>query len=877
MGFGTHPTKHSLVVEICEKLRTAIKGTGTTELDVWRQLELMNRYALTDYVKEEFKKNHGSEGLWQWLYDDFSGTEWQWTKFMFEALDSTADSHELDGIPKDKSYYNALPIKHEPEVQSSMLPSGNTEYLTVNWALSSFMKRVPDPNQTIHNYDPPLPPLTTAAYRYNTYSPRDKKNITKTIDRGDAYMMCRFIKDGDPSKGDTGDKVIRLVKRDTGSQKGGFNGNSVYASIDMKWNIIWATVPGIKFKIQNSAGNVSNITYPPLKGWMLINGESDIFEAAENEKSKDPDTGKWTVKSYGGFQSLWNLINEDRIRGRQLAPGFGGLRRVKVPLRWKMLEGDINGPSGIPVVRSIATGNFDWPGTITKRQWTNIDTRKAVEGGNSSREHLLAYEAAQTCWNYIFNNNPKKLLKIITGLYSLCYKYPQIIERFHLCYYYYNPLTRFVGDENQVGKFWIDFSRGNTGLDRDIIHKLGGFDRKSVRHSSSDLKEDKPLRHSLREALELGSLAHQGSENYDSSAWAACEKIATYCGEITWEEIISNGDKITVGPIKVWGHPTHQSGAWEITKGDKNLKIVNSANTMGPAGPHGDINPFEVEEYKLDRDARVAFGFGWKCEKKPKEIPLPVAEPPDIQPQEPPPEFQQGNSVPAYDNVTMNWLDGAYLVTSMVTDLKGVSSPFKNHGSMGAHDTGSGVNELNESSRNAKASANPSQNLAKSHINAASGNTLSMNSAQAPASMGGGSIPDYNDKVDGIMNDLKSTLGDNNLTKLAGLLADLAKRFPHLQDLIMSALEAMLRGQFGLLLSVCKQILAMNIDDPLMVQIKALCNSNVTDFYNTPGVPGEAPSSAGNIKRGLAVMAEAQLAANEFILTDEDTGECIIT
>ena len=69
----------------------------------------------------------------------------------------------------------------------------------------------------------------------------------------------------------------------------------------------------------------------------------------------------------------------------------------------------------------------------------------------------------------------------------------------------------------------------------------------------------------------------------------------------------------------------------------------------------------------------------------------------------------------------------------------------------------------------------------------------------------------------------------------------------------------------------------MNIDDPLMVQIKALCNSNVTDFYNTPGVPGEAPSSAGNIKRGLAVMAEAQLAANEFILTDEDTGECIIT
>ena len=125
------------------------------------------------------------------------------------------------------------------------------------------------------------------------------------------------------------------------------------------------------------------------------------------------------------------------------------------------------------------------------------------------------------------------------------------------------------------------------------------------------------------------------------------------------------------------------------------------------------------------------------------------------------------------------------------------------------------------------------------------------------------------------MNDLRNKLGDNNLTDLAALLAELARKHPHLQKLIMSALEALANGSAGMLLSVCKQILALNIDDPLIAQIKELCNSNVTDFYSTADIPGNAPSTVGNIKRGLAAMAEAQLADNEF-LAELDQIDCII-
>ena len=91
----------------------------------------------------------------------------------------------------------------------------------------------------------------------------------------------------------------------------------------------------------------------------------------------------------------------------------------------------------------------------------------------------------------------------------------------------------------------------------------------------------------------------------------------------------------------------------------------------------------------------------------------------------------------------------------------------------------------------------------------------------------------------------------------------------------MSALEALMNGSAGMLLSVCKQILSLNIDDPLIAQIKALCNSNVTDFYNTADLPGNVPSTVGNIKKGIEAMAEAQLADNEFLDNISQT-DCII-
>lgn len=856
-----HPRKHSLVVQLAEDLHDSMKGAGTEEIDTWRALYLAQHYNIMSWVEHEFYTNwsNKSDGsLRSWILDDFSGEEERFTEFLRKAdQDTSSGIYVSDGIPKYTSYNDALPVKHIKDEKKMVLPGGNEEVLVVGWEFDPWLPVTKEDISADRSYEGKKWRKHEAKsrsfiaidhrtrWRYDIVDPVDKSTYQEHITTKELFNILPNVKLGRENRNEDW-WTIKFKK-----QSNTYNGKPIYSSIEGSWTIKWSNLPSERVKVRNRAGEISEVKLPELNGWVLH--DSHWTNALNDGKNK-------TEKENG-----------DRILqlARKRSP------KVK-PTRWISLEGDSE-PTGMSLYdRRKWNGSIKIPGGVTKVVWTVEDTKLMFGNGKSFSEHYTVMRHAYNCWCHIYNNDPEALYNTIIEVYSMCKRYPTIIERFHYCFYYFNPFERYTSmDDDKLG------SGTFNGGDKFGTQKLFGERSRSYLFGLIGGAYFSASRSSLRAAIHSKISDLQETGDYDAAAWARCMHVTAYCGEITWEEKDSDGNVFSVGPYKVWGHPMPAGlqGDWEVTRAD-GLKVSGNipapyVGFLGYEEYASEVNPFEVQEYELMRTARVAFGYAWKCEKKPKFPPRPKPEPIDVLPREPDPPWLNAHSVPAYDNVTMGWLDGAYLMTSMITDLKGVDSPFNNHGSTAALDSGTGARQLNQSARAAKASANPSQNLAKSHMDAANGNTMSMESSPAPASDGGGSVPDYNDKVDGIMNDLKNQLGDNNLTDLAGLLAELAKKYPHLQKLIMSALEALMNGSAGMLLSVCKQILSLNIDDPLIAQIKALCNSNVTDFYNTADLPGNVPSTVGNIKKGIEAMAEAQLADNEFLDNISQT-DCII-
>ena len=901
-----HPFKHTLVVELAEKIHDAMEGGGTKETQLWRQLWIAQKENLMPWVEDEFYTNYGDgENMREWILDDFSGDEEHFTEFMRKASSSKSwNLFDYAGIEKSISYDDAMPVKHTDEKLTFTVPGGETEILIIDW---SFKPYIPVTDADIQvdrslegkkfwTEDTYLPAIKRNArsawetqvlktkgtqWRTKSFDHSRQKYVTIGLSTAGVYKYLPNVKRGRSEIGE-GWFNLKFKKLETRH----WEYESVYSSVDGNWVIIWVNIPAVKFKVKNRDGTLSNASVPELKGWMLATG---TIQSMSFLNGKDEPEGV--------IQGMYNNINSSRIKNTKIRALQQG-SNVGVDLVWRMMDGTLSsGPEALSEYDNrLINGNITIPGEVSKRKWTIQDARLNAGDGNSYQEHVLAFLYAKQAWGLLYMNRPVDLSSLLDRIYARCQAYPRIVERFMYCFYYFNPLMRYASinseastsegrlfDEN-ASAFATDFSIGDYNKVGSLLKlntkknwedHLFRFDILAARGNYAWAGARVPLQEAIYIAMKKRI---DNDVEIDTQAYLSCMRKAWYAGTVSWEEEGSDGKKYTIGPVKVWGHPSGVVGDW--TGERDGIKYSGTApdndGFRNREGIKYDQNPFLVQQYKLAPDCRPAFLAAWRCKIVPKGPPMPAPDPIDIQPMEPGPQFMNGVGVPAYDNDTMSWLDGAYLFTSMVTDLAGVSSPFNNHGSMAnLNANASGVKQLNEPVRNAKTSSNPTNNMAKSHLNASSGNTLSMESASAPASPGGGPIPDFNNKGDQMLSSLTDTLGKNNLTDLAALLLELGKKHPHLQKLIMSAIEAMMNGQFGLLLSVCKQILALGIDDPLIAQIKALCNSNITDFYNTPESPGMAPSTVGNIKKGIEAMAEAQLADNEH-LDNSNQEECII-
>ena len=715
-----------------------------------------------------------------------------------------------------------------------------------------------------------------------------------------------------------------------------YGGKPVWRTITDVWSIVWVDIKGhtceFSYRINSRSRKktTKSVKLSPVKGWVMVigdvaglgkKGEESAAEADMYNDPTAPGTLAWTISRTRAGADIRTDPGDD--------VGY-------TPFKWRMLGSHATKPGFVtrkvdPYKADGSVGNFSFPGKVVTWPWTAYDKAQTSAKERGEWEHSMGYRMARNCWKHLYNSNPEKLYKYLISCYSTCPTYPNIIERLMYCYYYFFPLTRYAGDDgtNTYSGFeGGDYDEAGSRLKylQKSLHdsKLVGKGRGShhrVTHHDFDY-----WRCSLKQAIQVGRDRDKNDAN--KKWWDKCEHVASYAGEITWSETSSYGDTVTLGPKKVWG--SHSIRATKKTKADagweKEGDIIPEAMKTKFSDGYGWIDPFwewkwansQGDNIYTDKDPNsptygqtlngtlstgnvyvdtgsestglhgnwdliaepIAFGFGWTCEDK-SILAYPEPEPLDIEPQEPPPAYLNGISVPAYDNIPLDWMGALTLVDSVVNGVKGLGREFANVSSGG--DLGqSGNSTVNEANQAAKSAADPTSSTTQANQNAAQGNTLTSSSQAAPADPGG-SVDDYDNKVDGLLSDLQNRLGDNNLSKLAALLAELAKKFPHLQKLIMSALEAMLNGQFGLLLSVCKQILGMNIDDPLIAQIKELCNSNVTDFYGTapspaPGVPGELPSTEGNVRRIIDVLAEAQLADNEVLASGkfEPMEACVI-